>query len=154
MKSMTEVEVMKVFNSYKQQLIKQLGTQVTDNIQLDRIAYKLLGSRFKGTYSVDTVPIQKSGMFIVNTDLSTGPGVHWVSVFSTAKNVYVFDSFGRKASKLLKPLVKNAKIYDKKIINSDTSDKEQRVDQFTCGPISLAWLLTVKELSIKNAIKI
>jgi hypothetical protein len=153
MKSMTEVEVMKVFNSYKQQLIKQLGTQVTDNIQLDRVAYKLLGTRFKGTYSVDTVPIKKSGMFIVNTDLSTNPGVHWVSVFSTAKNVYVFDSFGRKTKNLLKPLVKNAKIYQKKVIDSDY-DVDQKISSFTCGPLSIAWLLCVKELGIKNALKI
>ena len=153
MKSMTEVEVMKVFNSYKQQLIKQLGTQVTDNIQLDRVAYKLLGSRFKGTYSVDTVPIQKSGMFIVNTDLSTGPGVHWVSVFSTPKNVYVFDSFGRKTKNLLKPLVKNAKIYQKKAIDSDY-DVDQKISSFICGPLSIAFLLCVKELGIKNALKI
>ena len=141
MKSMTEVEVMKVFNSYKQQLIKQLGTQVTDNIQLDRVAYKLLGSRFKGTYSVDTVPIQKSGMFIVNTDLSTGPGVHWVAVLSTSKTVYVFDSFGRKTKNLLKPLVKNAKIYQKKVIDSDY-DVDQKISSFICGPLSIAFLLS------------
>ena len=153
MKSMTEVEVIKVFNSYKQQLIKQLGTQVTDNIQLDRVAYKLLGTRFKGTYSVDTVPIQKSGMFIVNTDLSTGPGVHWVAVVSTAKNIYVFDSFGRKTKNLLKPLVKNAKIYQKKVIDSDY-DVDQKISSFICGPLSIAWLLCVKELGIKNALKI
>jgi hypothetical protein len=153
MKSMTEAEVIKVFNSYKQQLIKQLGTQVTDNIQLDRVAYKLLGTRFKGTYSVDTVPIKKSGMFIVNTDLSTGPGVHWVAVVSTAKNIFVFDSFGRKTKNLLKPLVKNAKIYQKKVIDSDY-DVDQKISSFTCGPLSIAWLLCVKELGIKNALKI
>jgi hypothetical protein len=150
---MTEAEVIKVFNSYKQQLIKQLGTQVTDNIQLDRVAYKLLGARFKGTYSVDTVPIKKSGMFIVNTDLSTGPGIHWVAVLSTSKAVYVFDSFGRKTKNLLKPLVKNAKICQKKVIDSDY-DVDQKISSFTCGPLSLAWLLCVKELGIKNALKI
>jgi hypothetical protein len=153
MKTMTEAEVMKIFNGYKKQLIKQLGKEVTTNEQLDRVAYKLLGSKYKGTYSVDNVPLNKNGLYIVNTDLSTSGGVHWVALKVTGKTVYVFDSFGRKSTSLLKLLVKNAKIFNKKVIDSDY-DVDQKVSSAICGPLSLSWLLTVSQLGIKNSLKI
>ena len=76
---------MKVFNSYKIQLIKKIGTEVTDNKQLEKYGYALLGSRFKGVYAQDQLPVNKSGMYIMNNQTSKLGGEHWVAIFSTAK---------------------------------------------------------------------
>lgn len=154
MKAMKEADVTNIFRGYKKQLIKQMGVNTTTNVDLDRIAYKLLGSRFKGTYSQNNIPLNKSGMYIMNTDMSTGPGIHWVSVVVSPKKVYVYDSFARKTKKLLPVFYRNAKLYEKTVINSDTKDTEQKPSELTCGPVSLAWLLSVKELGIKNSLKI
>ena len=126
--------------------------QVTDNEQLEIIATSLLPKKFKGVYSQDTVP-DKPGYYIVNTDLYGKPGVHWVGVVITRQRVYVWDSFGRSSNKLLKALSKNSKIANKLIVDADY-DPEQKISEMLCGQISLAWLLTVDEVGIKNALKV
>ena len=153
MKSLSEKEVNKVFQIYKKQLITKLGTDVTTNHQLEKLGYKILGTRFKGVYSQDEFPFSKSGYFIVNNHKSSQPGEHWVAIYQTTHTIYIFDSFGRKSNKLLPMLYKNAKAYGKKVIDSDY-DVDQKISTSICGPLSLAWLLTVKYVGIKNALKI
>jgi hypothetical protein len=150
---MKETDVMKTFNCFRNQLIKKIGTEVTDNIELQKYGYALLGARFKGVYPQDMLPVNKSGMYIMNNQTSKLGGEHWVAVVVTAARVYVWDSFGRKTKNLLKILNKNAKAIGKKVIDSDY-DREQAFDSSVCGPLSLSWLLVVKKLGIANALKI
>ena len=150
---MKENAAQQIFDGFKKQLIKQLGTKVTTNEQLNKVGYKILGSRFKGTYAQDQLPINKSGMYIVNNHTSKQSGEHWVAVISTTKRIYVFDSFGRKSKTLLKILYKNARSIGKIVIDSDY-DIDQSISSEICGPLSLAWLLTAKHIGISNALKI
>jgi len=49
---------------------------------------------FKGVYPIDKIPKINNGVIIINTDISTGPGKHWVAL-SMCKNLCeYFDSFG------------------------------------------------------------
>ena len=53
---------------------------------------------FGGIYNVDTLPVvihKKPTLIVMNTDVSTGPGKHWVAIFLT-KDGYCefFDSAG------------------------------------------------------------
>ena len=50
---------------------------------------------FKGVMAYNELPkhIALDGLYIVNTDLSTGPGKHWVSVFINDRCEY-FNSLG------------------------------------------------------------
>jgi hypothetical protein len=153
MKTLTENQVMKIFNRNKKQMIKLLGDQVTDNQTLEKTGLNLMGSKFKGVYAVDTIPMNKPGLFIINTDVSSGDGVHWVGLKITAKRIYVFDSFGRTTDTLLRILVKKAKKANKQIIDCDY-DADQQPAEMICGQLSLAWLMLVTSHGIKNALKV
>ena len=152
--NMKEADVIKIFNSYKNQLIKKIGTKVTDNKQLEKYGYALLGSKFKGVYAQDQLPVSKPGMYVMNNETSKMGGEHWLFVFVTSKTIYVHDSFARPSKKFLPILTKNAKAVGKMIIDFDRKDTEQNITTSVCGPISLAVALTVKKVGIKNALKL
>ena len=90
-------------------------------------------------------------MFIINNDIASGPGEHWVAMYLTAKTAYVFDSFSRKSQTLLKHLTKRLSEKQVKIINSDTSDKEQKDSEIICRHLSISWLAVVRDLGIRYA---
>jgi hypothetical protein len=122
-------------------------------VQLEKVGYAVLGARFKGVFAQDTLPVKTAGYFIMNTDKSSQPGTHWIGLISTQKRIYVFDSFGRKSKKLLPILCRNAKAVNKTVIDTDP-DLDQKATAMTCGPISLSWLLTAKQVGITQALKI
>jgi len=153
MKSMSEKEVMKSFLRHKKRLLKQLGSRALYNTQLDQKAALLFGPRYLGTHSQDTAILNRSGFQIINVDTTNQPGTHWVALYSTPKTIYVYDSFGRPTSRLLKHLTKAAKNRKLSIVDSD-KDPEQFGNSQICGVLCLSWLLCVKELGIKNAMKI
>ena len=54
-----------------------------------------LKHKFHGVYALDCLPkSRKNGGYIINFDISSDPGSHWVAVFVDNKNVEYFDSFG------------------------------------------------------------
>ena len=149
---MKESEVNHIFLQYKHQLIKQLGRDPQFSDVLEKVGKKLLGMKFKGVFPQDRFPASKEGYYIVNTDTANQSGTHWVAIVNTKKNVYIHDSFGRKSKKILKYVVKNAKALQKNIIEADP-DLEQG-NSNVCGCIALAFLLTAKQVGIKQALKI
>ena len=53
---------------------------------------------FNGVFSIDTLPKKfKPGIYIVNTDKSGNPGIHWICLLKMQSNesVEYFDSYGR-----------------------------------------------------------
>lgn len=51
---------------------------------------------FLGVYPCDRIPdIKPFTSMIINTDVSSGPGEHWIAVYIGSKTMYFFDSFGR-----------------------------------------------------------
>ena len=101
-KTSDEKNTEKLFKKYKSIIIGKMGNQETTDVELDEIGTYLFGKQFIGVYAQDTIPLGKTGYLIANTDISNQPGTHWVAIVITAKNIYVYDSFGRPASKLLK----------------------------------------------------
>lgn len=57
--------------------------------------FPFLVTRFKGIFSIDTLPkiLKLHNFCICNTDKSTGVGIHWISFFRWSKSlVLCFDS--------------------------------------------------------------
>ena len=65
-----------------------------DAIQIDE---KISVPGFLGTFGYDELPIRKDDNFslIVNTEVSTEPGDHWVALVQKDNLIYFLDSYGR-----------------------------------------------------------
>ena len=150
MKILTEKEVMTKFRSNKRNLIKVLGRKSTTDRQLSDVGRKLFGKKYIGTFSQDYKPNARPNyqFFIINTDTKGGPGEHWVAVVKNNNTYYIYDSFGRKAHKLLHVFTKG-----KLIIESDL-DAEQRGASQVCGVLCISWLQVVNDFGIRNALKV
>ena len=151
---MSEAKVENTFKKNKNSLIKFFGRKGLLGSDIEKLGKKLFGTKWVGVHSVDNYPLTKSGYGIINTDTSNGPGIHWIAIYSTPKKIYVYDSFARKSSSVLKLFHDKALEKQFRVINSDLSDKEQRSNEKICGQLSLAWLMTVKEKGIMKALKI
>ena len=125
-----------------------------DDLEIDTFCKTLFGIKYKGIFSQNQKFEFKPGYYIINTDLKTGPGVHWIALVLTKTNAYIYDSFARNSNKLVSHLVKRLKLAKYTIINSDPRDREQKETEIICGHLSIAWLSVVKELGIRMAIKI
>ena len=112
--------------------------QLKSIILKDKYARK----NFCGIFPIDHLPkikLTHDCSFIVNTDYSTGRGIHWVAIFAPKNGIIeYFDPFGNK------PI--NKEIYD--FINVNSSDyiynkKEiQNLSSIKCGLFCLFFLMT------------
>jgi len=144
-----------LFRKYKAKYIAKFGRHALDNTEIDTFAKSTFGTKYRGSYAQNEKFELKSGCYyIINTDIKTGPGIHWISLILTPKTAYVFDSFGRDVKKLVPHLVKHITKSGRKIVSSDRKDKEQRGLSVICGHLSLAWLAVAKDLGIRAAAKI
>ena len=141
-----------VFRIYKNELIQKLGRKALNNDTIDKYSKLLFQSKYKGCYAQNNKFELKQGFYIINTDLESGKGIHWISLILTAKTAYIYDSFARDLKKLLPHLLQHLANY--KIVSSDRKDKEQIGNSQICGHNCLAFLLTTQKLGIKSAIKI
>jgi hypothetical protein len=155
---MNEKAVMAVFRKHKRKMIKVFGRAVTRDNQLDYVGKQLFGSKFIGVFGQDNanwarLKATPNSMMIINTDPANKRGKHWVAIYRASKTIYVWDSFGRETKKLLPIFQKQAVGHKLKLKMADP-DKNQYTQSSVCGQLSLAWLLTVKELGILNALKV
>jgi hypothetical protein len=128
---------------------------VTTSTELTKKGRELFGSKYKGTYSQDTVPrFSEDAYFIFNTDVQNKPGVHWLGgVYDKAKHKYIiFDSFGRNISRLVPFFVKQHNA-DSEIVDNDHHVRQSKNGD-DCGERSLAWLKLVDEHGINFARKL
>ena len=148
-----QTEQYKAFLNYKKELIQKLGTRGLYDDQLTAKGRELFGKRYLGTFSQDTIPLNKHGYMICNVDTQTQKGSHWVAIHSTPKTLYIYDSFGRSTQRLLPLLEQNMK--EKKVHHFDSNYlPEQFGKTQICGQLSLAWLCVVKQYGIKKALTI
>ena len=95
------------------------------------------------------VPI-RDGYFIINTDLTGGPGIHWMAVVKQSHNVYVYDSFGRHASNLIPAFVQKMADRGLNVYNTDTSDADQfGYKSVDCGHRSISALLIFNKYGLR-----
>jgi hypothetical protein len=128
------------------------GIKALDNIELNNIGKRFIGSNFCGVYAYDQYPIHKEDCTysIINTDNSRQPGTHWIGVYKKDKTLYIFDSFGRFSKNILKKFVKSHVAEGYKIVDINrTSD--QGNDQQDCGLRCITTLLLIKKYGI-NAV--
>ena len=111
-----------------------LGSERTFSSQLERVGGRMFGRHWGGIHARDTLPtVARTGRrgMIVNTDDSTGNGVHWIAVLDDGERA-MSDSLGRVGRNQRRELDAIAQP-----LWSD-DDAEQRMAENTCGPRSLA----------------
>ena len=112
----------------------RLGKDTTYASQLDREGSRLLGERWGGVWARDTLPAvsQSRRGYIVNTDSSTGPGVHFIAVLDDARRRYFSDPLGAAGR------AQRAQLAALEPHPFSDDDSEQRMDERTCGPLAMA----------------
>jgi len=95
----------------------------------------LLGSEFLGVFSLDQIPILRPGGFIVNTQTHELPGEHWIAVYITQSEIYVYDPFGFYYPSLL---VKKLTEMNRRIVYNRSRDQDPFSN--SCGQHCLLWL--------------
>ena len=88
---------------------------------------------------------------MINTDKKEGSGIHWCSGIKKGKNVYLYDSYGRNSSKILKMFVNKLKKKGYKIHNTDIFDYDQRGHtSSSCGHRCISSLKIADKYGIKS----
>ena len=113
-----------------------LGKRTTYASDIDRIGRQHFGPRWGGVLARDTLPEPgHMRVFVVNTDESTGRGVHWISAMDVQGKRYFNDSLGMAGAsqrRQLEHLHPNATWAD--------LDAEQAKHEKDCGVRSLVAL--------------
>ena len=112
-----------------------------DNIEIRRLLSSHLQTKstFVGVFAADTLPRRprpfKPCAYVVNTDVESGPGEHWVCIYFPKNGpVEYFDSYGCKPRRLHKKIMKNHRIVSSKIrLQSNLST--------TCGQHVIHYIL-------------
>ncbi len=92
-----------------------------------------LGSNLKNlkVLPVDKLPPKiRNGSFVINADVSTGPGTHWVGLYMGSNQEYTihFDPFGGAIDPRI---LKFAKTGSKRVVSIKT--QSQDIDASSCG---------------------
>jgi hypothetical protein len=154
MKKEKEKRAHKLYNDILKNKIEPLtGNTITYLDQLNKVGKKLFGSKFHGVYASNQIKklTDAKPYCILNLDSSDQPGSHWIAIAKQKKNTYVHDSFGRTATEIIPNLRYSG---NGKIINADTSDKEQKVTEFNCGAQACAFIYIFDKYGSDTAILI
>lgn len=149
---LTEKQAVNIFNEIYRDVVKEMGHDGTTNSrELMEFGKRFWGNKFLGVFPQDKLPAvmynQKNTKYaLLNVDTAGFPGTHWVALAGVpgSHKIMVYDSFGRDTSKLL-PLLKKGKTID------TDHDAEQKKIQDSCGQFSLAWLILIDMVGLKNA---
>lgn len=148
-----ERNIKQLFLKYKSKLIKRFGKKALYDDQINDLCLNLFGNKWNGVHAQDRV-ILKTGYQIINTDLNTGKGIHWVALYITPKTCYIYDSYGRNSRTLLPHLLKKLKNLNVKWKDSDRDMEQIGYTSEVCGHLCIAWLMVTKELGILSSMKI
>ena len=134
-------------------LRKSYGNKELNSDQLKVIGTRIFGKQlFNGVFPWDLYN-EKNGFSIINTDNSNGNGIHWVAIYQNNNKIYVYDSFGRYTTNILKEFHKKMTNKGYQVIDSKR-DAEQSDYQADCGLRCIAWLYIVKKYGINKALLI
>ena len=144
---MSKYQILKDYEHVLMTVEDILSNGITDNIQLTKLAYSIIGNDYLGTYSSDKMPkyIKNNQCFILNTDSSKSlnKSGHWVGFYKINSKLYYYDSFARNKNKLSK-YWKNKRMY-----NANTIDRDQSYKENECGSRSLSWLIIFRRYGEK-----
>ena len=141
-------------------MTSMLGYTNTSGRQLNTVGKTLFGAQWLGVYPVDKLPktIHSSSTsnryMIINTDISSGPGIHWVAVIVNKKTLIVWDSYARPSKRIIPKFLKNVahryKTMDAQLDKKTNQHKRSQI----CGQLSLAWMQYAKKNGIAKAMQI
>ena len=143
------------FRTYRDELVRQLGRGPLDSTTIQRIGRENFGPKWGGVGRQGR-RMRADKFYVENTAWSPrSPGVHWVAVYTDhSGRPYVYDSFAREGARLLHKTARVNRWGPGYVKNSDRSDAEQRGTSAICGHLSLAWLMTARDLGIQAAMSI
>jgi hypothetical protein len=125
---------------------KLVGNTTTYLDTLNDIGIKLFDDKFIGVFPSDKIPILNNNQYVIlNLDKSGQAGSHWVSVVKHNNKAYLYDSFGRKASKIIPSLIKSGN----GIIVDTELDAEQIASEYDCGARAITSLLVMDLFGIE-----
>lgn len=132
---------------YREELAKfeeMLGVESTTNHELDTVGRKEFGGKYVGAVPAEMFPVltQKRPYCIVNNKRLTDPlgGEHWVAGCWTPEGVLLYDSFGRRAVRLIEAELPPGRYFDA------DRDREQHAAEDNCGPRCMAFLRVAERL--------
>jgi len=127
-----------------------IGKDTTFLDQLDGIGHKFFGVKFKGVYPSDRIPKLNdlSPYCILNLDKSDEPGSHWIALAKHGIDTYIYDSFGREHVNIIPNLRFSG---NGKILDVDTSDREQEIAENNCGQRCLSFLAVFDQWGVDLA---
>jgi hypothetical protein len=149
-----EKEAHRVYDKLLRRIVVPLiGNKTTYSNELEKAGVKMMGMKFKGVYPSDKIPPLNDlkPYAILNLDKSTESGSHWIAAAYHDGKIHIYDSFGRKASKIIPSIYRGNG--GRPVINSDL-DPEQDERETNCGARSLAWLLMFDRYGPKKAMLI
>lgn len=114
---------------------RRLGTERTTSTQLERVGRQMFGPQWGGVHARDTLPaVARTGRrgMIVNTDASTGQGVHWIAVLDEDGTRAMSDPLGAVGVAQRSAL----DAIEQPVWSEDDAEQDRR--ESTCGPKSLA----------------
>ena len=112
--------------------------QPLSNFDIIRICKKLKISNFKGCFMRDEISntCGNDECFILNTDVSSSSGTHWVAVNIDGGTIYYFDSFGLEPTEEIKQYCKGPRFYN--------SFEFQKPNEVICGHLCLYFLYRMR----------
>lgn len=147
---MSEAQANKLFRNYFKQIVKYLKHgNTTYSDELEKLGKKLFGNKFKGVFASDQIPqLKNTEMAIVNLDKSNEPGSHWVAIYKSNNNIWIYDSFGRSTYSILPNLKKSG--------NGNVKEADNDPEQFgtkseECGQLSISWLCVADKHGVELA---
>jgi hypothetical protein len=152
MKSAQEKKAEAYFHRTANALIARVGTSALYGDQVDALGKELFGRRWGGVTNQGDWRPTRNRFYVVNTSHSVrSPGYHWVGIYVTPAGVpWAYDSFGRNPQKLLYKVGKTARRVGHALQGTDP-DAEQPAGTAVCGALSLAWLISVRDLGVRMA---
>jgi hypothetical protein len=116
-----------------------LPNKPLSNFELLDAVKKLNISDFRGVFLRDTLPKKpkKKECGILNLDVSSGNGTHWVAWYKNGNEKYYFDSYGIQPPTEIKEYLKRGPIFY-------NTEQIQPINQVFCGHLCL---YIIKQLS-------
>ena len=149
----TDPQAKSRFLRHKRRYIRVFGRGPLSDHDLETAGRIEFGKRWAGVYDQATYRPKKGTYAVLNTSYAPqSPGVHWLASYTTPAGItYLYDSYGRKTSRVVPRTWKNILQGGGRLGAMPDFDAEQKGDSAVCGHMCLAWLATVKELGIRRA---
>lgn len=153
---MSESTAKDIFLKYKNELIKEFGSDGLTNQDCNFVGKRNFGRHWGGCLPYDKVHVKPNKYYVVNTSSSGQPGTHWLALITINKHAYLWDSYNRAVKRLVPHLIHSLIKHHYKIGPQGLEHPMEQIGTSSqvCGQESLAYLLTVRDIGINNTANI